>query len=172
MSITITKISSSKKDLRVKSAMATITSIKPVYPLHPDVVMKRLPFYIQNDVIMKPSSLQISKPSAKFQEQSVQFNITPKAAKQIQSSKRIVSGRIEFRHQVQLRFSLLEVSCQQTDAFPKSLCVRVNGKMWSTVTINFIGIHINKTSGLGWNKISYSSQRCKKNFCKYFFCLF
>ena len=129
MSITITKISSSKKDLRVKSAMATITSTKPVYPLHPDVVMKKLPFYIMNDILLKPSSLQPSKPSANFQEQSVQFNITPKAAKQIQSSKRIVSGRIEFRHQVQLRFSLLEVSCQQTDAFPKSLCVRVNGKM-------------------------------------------
>ena len=44
-------------------------------------------------------------------------------------SKRIVSGKIEFRHQVQLRFSLLEISCQQTDAFPKSLCVRVNGKV-------------------------------------------
>ena len=130
MSITITKISSSKKDLRVKSAMATITSTKPVYPLHPDVVMKKLPFYIMNDILLKPSSLQPSKPSANFQEQSVQFNITPKAAKRIQSSKRTVSGRIiEFRHQVQLRFSLLEISCQQTDAFPKSLCVRVNGKM-------------------------------------------
>ena len=110
--------------------MATITSTKPVYPLHPDVVMKKLPFYIMNDILLKPSSLQPSKPSANFQEQSVQFNITPKAAKQIQSSKRTVSGRIiEFRHQVQLRFSLLEISCQQTDAFPKSLCVRVNGKM-------------------------------------------
>ena len=28
-----------------------------------------------------------------------------------------------------MRFSLLEISCQQTDAFPKSLCVRVNGKV-------------------------------------------
>ena len=121
MSITITKIPSSKKDLRPSAMAITTTSTKPVYPLHPDVVMKKLPFYIQNDVIMKPSSLQISKPSAKFQEQSVQFNITPKAAKQIQSSKRIVSGRIEFRHQVQLRFSLLEVSCQQITTSKSSL---------------------------------------------------
>ena len=130
MSITITKIPISKKDLRVKTAMATsTTSAKPVYPLHPDVVMKKLPFYIQNDILLKPSSLQPSKPSAKFQEQSFQFHMTPSQTKTIQSSKKIINGKIEFRHQIQLRFSLLEISCQQTDAFPKSLCVRVNGKM-------------------------------------------
>jgi len=55
--------------------------------------------------------------------------MTPSQTKTIQNSKRIVSGKIEFRHQVQLRFSLLEISCEQTDAFPKSLCVRVNGKV-------------------------------------------
>ena len=128
MSITITKITSSKTaSSREISAMATTS--KAIYPLHPDVVMKKLPFYIQNDILLKPSSLQPSKPTAKFQEQSVQFHMTPSQTKTIQNSKRIVSGKIEFRHQVQLRFSLLEISCQQTDAFPKSLCVRVNGKV-------------------------------------------
>ena len=129
MSITITKIPSSKKDLRPSAMAITTTSTKPVYPLHPDVVMKKLPFYIQNDIVVKPTSLQPSKPSAKFQEQSVQFHMTPNQTKQIQNSKSIREGKIEFRQQVQVRFSLLEISCQQTDAFPKSLCVRVNGKM-------------------------------------------
>jgi len=113
----------------VHKQTTTATTSKPVYPLHPDVVMKKLPFYIQNDILLKPSSLQPSKPSAKFQEQSFSFHSTPSQTKTIQNSKRIVSGKIEFRHQVQLRFSLLEISCQQTDAFPKSLCVRVNGKV-------------------------------------------
>ncbi len=39
------------------------------------------------------------------------------------------TGRGEYLVQVQLRFCLLETSCDQEDAFPPSICVRVNGKM-------------------------------------------
>jgi hypothetical protein len=31
--------------------------------------------------------------------------------------------------QVQLRFCLLETSCEQEDCFPSGICVKVNGKM-------------------------------------------
>jgi len=78
---------------------------------------------------MKPSSLQPGSGRGKFQEQSYNFCLTPGQIKTIQNSRKVVNGKVEYRHQVQLRFSLLEVSCEQADNFPRSLCVRVNGKV-------------------------------------------
>merc|ERR1712029_633987 len=75
------------------------------------------------------SSLQPGSGRGKFQEQSYNFCLTPGQIKTIQNSRKVVNGKVEYRHQVQLRFSLLEVSCEQADNFPRSLCVRVNGKV-------------------------------------------
>ena len=38
-------------------------------------------------------------------------------------------SRGDYGVQVQLRFCLLETSCDQEDNFPPSICVRINGKM-------------------------------------------
>ena len=38
-------------------------------------------------------------------------------------------SRGDYGVQIQLRFCLLETSCEQEDNFPPSICVRVNGKM-------------------------------------------
>ena len=101
----------------------------PVYPLFPDVVLRRLPFYIRGDVLLRPSSLQPSGGKAKLQEQTFMFQLSPSQARQVSGSRTMVAGRLEYRHQIQLRFSLLETTSEQTDNFPKSLTVRVNGKM-------------------------------------------
>ncbi len=42
---------------------------------------------------------------------------------------RIVNYEQWYGTQVQLRFCLLETSCEQEDCFPSSICVKVNGKM-------------------------------------------
>ena len=78
---------------------------------------------------MKPSSLQPSGTTKKFHEQTFSFYMTPSQIKTVTNSKKTVNGRVEYRHQIQLRFSLLEISCEQSDAFPRSLCVRVNNKV-------------------------------------------
>ena len=104
-----------------------IPAQKPaVYPIFPDVVLKSLPFYIRGDVLLRPSSLQPSGgggggKTSKLQEQTFTFQLSP-------SQARLVSGS-KGRQQVQLRFSLLDTTSQQPDNFPKSLCVRVNGKL-------------------------------------------
>ena len=36
---------------------------------------------------------------------------------------------MEYRTQIQMRFSLLETSCEQEDNFPPSICVKINGKL-------------------------------------------
>ena len=100
-----------------------------VYPLFPDVVLKRLPFYIRGDVLLRPSSLQPTGGKAKLQEQTFMFPLTPSQARQVSGSRTTVAGRLEYRHQVQLRFSLLDTTSEQPDNFPAKLCVKVNGKM-------------------------------------------
>ena len=129
MSISITKISSSRTVSRGQSSTMATTSTSKPYPQHPDVIMKKLPFYVQQDILLKPSSLQPTSTKGKYFEQSYLFYLTPSQSKLISNSKKMVNSRMEYRQQVQLRFSLSEISCEQTDAFPKSLIVKVNGKV-------------------------------------------
>jgi len=78
---------------------------------------------------MKPCSLQ-PKGLARFQEQTSSFHLTPTQASDCNRSQyRTTSGRSEFKQQIQLRFSLLETSCEQDDNFPSSVCVKVNGRL-------------------------------------------
>lgn len=78
---------------------------------------------------MKPSSLQ-PRGHARFQEQTFSFHLTPTQASAIaQSTYRDQYSRQDFKKQIQLRFSLLETSCEQDDNFPASVCVKVNGRL-------------------------------------------
>lgn len=100
-----------------------------MYPTCPDVKLQSLPFYNIEGVLLKPSSLQ-PKGLARFQEQTFSFHLTPQQASSIASSSyRDNSGRQDFKRQIQLRFSLLETSCEQDDNFPASVCVKVNGRL-------------------------------------------
>ena len=122
MSISVTKtvaklLSSTQK--RPTSSPAS------VYPVQPDVVLKKLPFYILEDVLLKPSSLQPSGGN-KLNDQTFMFSLSPGQAKKVTGSRLpAVSGRLEYRHQVQLRLSLLQTTAEQPDNFPRSLCVKV-----------------------------------------------
>jgi len=98
------------------------------YPTYPDVSLKKLPFYRLEETLLKPCSLQPSG-SARFQEQKFSFILKPSEATAISSSQRKVDSRLEYRTQIQMRFSLLETSCEQDDNFPPSICVKVNGKL-------------------------------------------
>jgi len=104
--------------------------MSPQYPQFPDVVLKKLPFYILGDVLLKPSSLQ---PQAggnrKLNEQTFTLSLSAGQSRKVSSSRTTVAGRQEFRYQVQLRLCLLETTCEQSDNFPKSLSVKVNGKL-------------------------------------------
>lgn len=96
-----------------------------VYPTFPDVKLKKLPFYKIDSILMKPSSLQPTG-NARFQEQTFSFHLTPQQSKEIaESSYRDSNGKPEYKKQIQMRFSLLETSCEQDDNFPSSICVKV-----------------------------------------------
>jgi len=104
-------------------------SHKLVYPTFPDVTLRRLPFFKLCDTLLKPSSLQPSG-NQRFQDQNFSFYLTPGQAGDISgSSYRSETGRPEYRTQIQMRFSLLETSCDQEDNFPSSICVKVNSKL-------------------------------------------
>ncbi|XP_041372935.1 E3 SUMO-protein ligase PIAS2-like isoform X3 [Gigantopelta aegis] len=101
----------------------------PGIPVHPDVRFKHLPFYDVLGELMKPTSL-VPKNNSRFQESYFVFHLTPQQAQDIAMSRDFRPGaRCEYTVQVQLRFCLLETSCEQDDNFPPSICVRVNGKM-------------------------------------------
>lgn len=88
--------------------------------------MKNLPFYDVLDTLLRPVSLQPQN-QMKTQEQTFSFFLTPQHIKQIElSGYRDELGRPDYKKQVQLRFGLLETSCEQMDNFPNGLIVKVS----------------------------------------------
>lgn len=98
-------------------------------PVHPDVKMRRLPFYDIYDELTKPTTLA-SNTGQRFEEAVVMFALTPQQVQQICSSRDLLLGaKGDHTIQVQLRFCLCETSCPQEDYFPPNLFVKVNRKL-------------------------------------------
>lgn len=99
------------------------------YPIHPDVRLKRLAFYDIKAVLIQPSSL-VPQGTNRTQEAVYHFTLTPQQATEIASNRDIRNGsKHEYTVQVQLRFCLMETSCEQEDCFPPNVIVKVNNKM-------------------------------------------
>ncbi|XP_026763044.1 E3 SUMO-protein ligase PIAS2 isoform X2 [Galleria mellonella] len=100
------------------------------FPVHPDVKFKKLPFYDVLAELMKPSTMMPMQ-AGRMQEGTYIFHLTPQQATEIASGKDIVgtSNKLDYVIQAQLRFCLLETSCEQEDHFPPSVNVKVNNKM-------------------------------------------
>ncbi|XP_062307666.1 E3 SUMO-protein ligase PIAS2 [Osmerus eperlanus] len=100
-------------------------------PVHPDVLMKSLPFYDVLDVLIKPSSLGASTVQRYHQEKTFIFALTPQQVREVCISRDFLpGGRRDYMVQIQLRFCLSETSCLQEDNYPNSLCIKVNGKLF------------------------------------------
>ncbi|CAH0713177.1 unnamed protein product, partial [Brenthis ino] len=106
------------------------TAPLPPFPVHPDVKFKKLPFYDVLAELMKPSTMMPMQ-VGRMQEGTFIFHLTPQQATEIASGKDIVgaSNKLDYVIQAQLRFCLLETSCEQEDYFPPSVNVKVNNKM-------------------------------------------
>lgn len=111
-------------------AKQATTAMHPAhYPIHPDVKLKKLPFYEVSAELIKPSSL-VPQGSQRQQESTFVFHLTPQQATAIGMSRDMRPGsKVEYAVQVQLRFCLLEVTSEQEDCFPPGIMVKVNGKM-------------------------------------------
>ena len=74
-----------------------------IYPTCPDVRLKRLPFYDVMATLLKPQSLQPNG-SARFQEQTFSFHLTPQQVSAIeQSGYRDSMGRPDYKKQIQVK---------------------------------------------------------------------
>nr|CAD7457424.1 unnamed protein product [Timema tahoe] len=103
-------------------------SSSPNYPVHPDVRLKKLPFYDILVELIKPSSL-VPKDNGRPQNASFSFHLTPQQATDVTSSRDCrLGGRLEFVNQIQMRFCQLETSCEQEDFMPPGLGVNINGQ--------------------------------------------
>lgn len=99
------------------------------YPVHPDVRLKKLAFFDVMAVLLKPSTL-IPINNQRVQEGTYYFHLTPQQATDIASNRDIRnSSKVEHVIQVQLRFCLLETTCEQEDYFPPNIVVKVNNKL-------------------------------------------
>ncbi|XP_021183059.1 E3 SUMO-protein ligase PIAS3 isoform X4 [Helicoverpa armigera] len=100
------------------------------FPVHPDVKFRKLPFYDVLAELMKPSTMMPMQ-AGRMQEGTYVFHLTPQQATEIASGKDLVgtSNKLDYVIQAQLRFCLLETSCEQEDHFPPSVNVKVNNKM-------------------------------------------
>lgn len=99
------------------------------YPIHPDVKLKRLPFFDILADLLKPSSL-IPQNNQRMQESTFYFHLSPQQATDIAGSRDIRPGsKCEYIKQVQMRFCLLETTSEQEDHFPPNVVVKVNNKL-------------------------------------------
>jgi len=107
-----------------------VSAQQPVqaYPIYPDVKFKKLPFYEGLADLLKPSSLA-PQGGGRYQEQAFQFSLTPAQANKIANSRDLRPGKQDYFVQVQMRFALLETSCEQEDNFPPNIAVKINDKM-------------------------------------------
>ena len=113
------------RDLYINYKVHSFFSSHLMYPTFPDVTLRELPFYEVKATLMQPCALQPSG-TARFQDQKFSFYLSPSQASEIASSSyRDSNGRPEYKRQIQMRFSLLETSCEQDDNFPSSICVKV-----------------------------------------------
>ncbi|XP_022221627.2 E3 SUMO-protein ligase PIAS2 isoform X1 [Drosophila obscura] len=98
-------------------------------PIHPDVRLKKLAFYDVLGTLIKPSTL-VPRSTQRVQEVPFYFTLTPQQATEIASNRDIRnSSKVEHAIQVQLRFCLVETSCDQEDCFPPNVNVKVNNKL-------------------------------------------
>ncbi|XP_012273819.1 E3 SUMO-protein ligase PIAS1 isoform X2 [Orussus abietinus] len=99
------------------------------YPVHPDVRLKKLPFFDLLGELLKPSSL-VPQGTIRVQENTFMFHLTPQQSTDIASSRDCRAGsKMDYTVQVQMRFCLQETSCEQDDYFPPNIGVKVNGKL-------------------------------------------
>ncbi|XP_058820489.1 E3 SUMO-protein ligase PIAS2 isoform X3 [Topomyia yanbarensis] len=106
------------------------TTPNPGYPIHPDVKLKKLAFFDVLATLLKPATLVPSNTTQRVQEGSFFFHLTPQQATDIATNRDIRNAnKIEHTIQVQLRFCLLETSCEQEDYFPPNIAVKVNNKL-------------------------------------------
>ncbi|XP_070850751.1 E3 SUMO-protein ligase PIAS2 isoform X1 [Drosophila suzukii] len=104
-------------------------SINSQLPIHPDVRLKKLAFYDVLGTLIKPSTL-VPRNTQRVQEVPFYFTLTPQQATEIASNRDIRnSSKVEHAIQVQLRFCLVETSCDQEDCFPPNVNVKVNNKL-------------------------------------------
>lgn len=67
---------------------------------------------------------------ARQQEGTYYFHLTPQQATDIAMNRDLRNqAKPEYLIQVQLRFCLLETTCEQEDYFPPNVTLKVNGKM-------------------------------------------
>jgi len=94
-----------------------------------NVTLKKLPFYEQHGSLLPPSVLTV-KGNGRFQEAQYQFTLSIQQANDIASNRDTrPTSKVNHVYQVQLRFCPLDTTKEQTDEFPPSICVQVNGKM-------------------------------------------
>ncbi|XP_053205748.1 E3 SUMO-protein ligase PIAS2-like isoform X3 [Panonychus citri] len=106
-----------------------ISSLPLPYPVLADVKFKVLPFFDVLGELLKPATL-MPNPNSRYQESTFSFHLTPQQANDVSLSRDVnQDGRPEFGVQIQMRFCLLETSCEQDDNFPPNICVKVNDKI-------------------------------------------
>ena len=94
-----------------------------------NVSLKSLPFYDVHASLVTPTALVTRGPN-RFQTASFQFQLSVEQANQIALNRDLrQSAKVNHTYQIQLRFCVLDPSTVQSDEFPPSICVEVNGKM-------------------------------------------
>ncbi|GAB6031238.1 hypothetical protein CHUAL_009049 [Chamberlinius hualienensis] len=97
-------------------------------PVLPDVKFKKLPFFEVLAELLKPATL-VPNGGARYPDANFVFHLTPQQASDISMSRDLrPNAKLEYQTQIQMRFCLLETTCEQDDYFPPNISVKINGK--------------------------------------------
>ena len=134
-------------------------SITSGFPIQPDVKLKKLAFYDTLGTLLQPSTL-VPNSTARQQEGTYYFHLTPQQATDIAMNRDLRNqSKPEYLIQVQLRFCLLETTCEQEDYFPPNVQVKVNGKMCQ-LPVSFMEKFIRHLTNL--KALSFLESNCDK----------
>ncbi|KAK3861417.1 hypothetical protein Pcinc_032610 [Petrolisthes cinctipes] len=97
-----------------------------LYAVNPNVKLKRLPFYDIISELLKPSTLS---PQVPGRYPTFAFSLSPQQANKLANSRDLRPGKQDYCVQVQMRFCLLETTCEQEDSFPPNVAVKINEKL-------------------------------------------
>lgn len=120
-----TKVEIENKLLKTTQAAEESTSSFPVLA---DIKLKKIPFYEELGVLMKPSILTASNNRSSEQIKCFMFNLTSQQSIDIEKNRVLNASYVDYTIQALLRICLVD-SSEQNDHYPLNFQLRVNNRI-------------------------------------------
>lgn len=120
-----TKVEVENKRLKTTQVVEESTSSLPIVT---DVKLKKIPFYEELDVLVKPSVLTPSNYGSSEQIKCFIFNLTSQQSIDIEKNRVLDANSVDYTIQALFRICLIDAK-EQNDLYPLNFQLRVNSRI-------------------------------------------